>query len=471
MAQRFLIFLFIVVSMPMNAEAKVVLSEIAWMGTLENANAEWIELYNDGDSVDVSGWTLVATDGQPSIELSGSIPAHSYVLLERSSDETVSGKSAFSIYTGALGNTGEVLELRDANGSIVDSVHGADEWSIGGNNETKETLQRSGEPATGSWVTGVPSPLGGGVFSQQGEVDGTSQTRSVSASGGVLVGVKDVQEKEPRKEPALTLSIVHDATVVVGTKVVFEAVGFTENGRQIQVADVVWSFGDGSKGTGRKVSHTFMYEGEYVVTAHATRGGFLREITTTERSVVRVVTSPLSITHVDSACIEIKNADSEQINISGFVLVSGQGHFTIPEHTYILPGTSVRFSKKITGMSDITLVGLYYPDGTLVHEYGVTASPVQTVQVLHQAEAEPVTEGVLQKEVFFEERPFTLPEIVPVASAYGEMGDPRQEQTDDSLMWWVLGLCSVIGASVAAVHLMRKEQQEVIEGFIIESDE
>ena len=93
----------------------VVINEIAWAGTQANANAEWIELYNSTSAdIDLSGWTLTATDGTPNIALSGTISAGAYFLLERSADTAISDIPADLIYTGALANTGETLQLRDA---------------------------------------------------------------------------------------------------------------------------------------------------------------------------------------------------------------------------------------------------------------------------------------------------------------------------------------------------------------------
>ena len=77
---------------------EVVLNEIAWMGTLTSANDEWIELFNDtGGDVNLAGWTLAATDGTPSIALSGTIPAGGYFLLERTDDSTVPSVAADQI--------------------------------------------------------------------------------------------------------------------------------------------------------------------------------------------------------------------------------------------------------------------------------------------------------------------------------------------------------------------------------------
>lgn len=112
----------------------VVINEVAWGGTAANFNHEWIELYNNsGAAVDLNGWTLLSsTDGSPTIPLTGTIPAHGYYLLERSSDCAVSDIPADQPpYTGGLNNTGERLELRDGSGTVVDSADGTGGWPAG----------------------------------------------------------------------------------------------------------------------------------------------------------------------------------------------------------------------------------------------------------------------------------------------------------------------------------------------------
>ena len=110
----------------------VAISEVAWMGTTVSSADEWIELYNNtGTSVGLSGWTLTAADGTPSITLSGSIPANSYYLLERTDDSSVPGVTADSIYSGALGDGGEDLILRDNSANIVDRVNSSAGWFSG----------------------------------------------------------------------------------------------------------------------------------------------------------------------------------------------------------------------------------------------------------------------------------------------------------------------------------------------------
>jgi len=111
----------------------VVINEVAWSGTTASANGEWLELYNNTNAaIDLTGWTLQADDGTPNIGLSGVIPAFGYFLLERTADSTVSDVAADQIYTGALGNGGEQLRLRDPASNEIDSANSdGGAWSAG----------------------------------------------------------------------------------------------------------------------------------------------------------------------------------------------------------------------------------------------------------------------------------------------------------------------------------------------------
>lgn len=143
------------------APSRVVINEIAWMGTAADANDEWLELYNAGDSaVDLSGWTLQAEDGTPKIALSGTIGANGYYLLERTDDTVISDIAADQIYSGAMGNAGEVLVLRDSTGTERDRVSA---W-YAGNNTTKASMERIDALADGSdpsnWADHVGAAYG-----------------------------------------------------------------------------------------------------------------------------------------------------------------------------------------------------------------------------------------------------------------------------------------------------------------------
>lgn len=148
------VIFYTIIPLPTTASGRVIINEIAWMGTTASANDEWIELYNPTDSIiDLTGWTLKATVGTLNINLKGSIPAQGYYLLERTDDQTVSQITADLIYTGALSNTGKELILRDQLGNIIDDFNQSSGWR-GGNNTTKQTLERTGLDNT-NWHTSL----------------------------------------------------------------------------------------------------------------------------------------------------------------------------------------------------------------------------------------------------------------------------------------------------------------------------
>lgn len=136
----------------------ILINEIAWMGTNGSSSDEWIELLNTSDiAISLTNWTLIAVDGTPHINLSGTIAAGGLFLLERTDDSSVPGIKANLIYTGAMNNSGEVLELRDASGLLIDQVDG---WT-NGNSKTKATMERISSgwtTATARYKSGIGTP-------------------------------------------------------------------------------------------------------------------------------------------------------------------------------------------------------------------------------------------------------------------------------------------------------------------------
>ena len=127
----------------------IIINEVAWMGTLTSANDEWLELYNQTEgAINIEGWKIEASDGSPKINLTGSIQAQSFWLLERTDDSSLANIGADQIYTGALNNNGETLELYNT-GELIDSLIGSGAWPAG-DNSTKQTMERKDDK---SWQT------------------------------------------------------------------------------------------------------------------------------------------------------------------------------------------------------------------------------------------------------------------------------------------------------------------------------
>ncbi|MHA1483650.1 MAG: lamin tail domain-containing protein, partial [Candidatus Heimdallarchaeaceae archaeon] len=128
---------------------KIIFNEIAWMGTKNSSNDEWIELKNiSNDTINMNNWQILDkaglednTKGINVIFENTTILKGGFFLLERTDDTSVPNVTADLIYTGALNNTNEALYLFDENCRLQDKVEAIPTWGYG-SNSLKTTMER-----------------------------------------------------------------------------------------------------------------------------------------------------------------------------------------------------------------------------------------------------------------------------------------------------------------------------------------
>jgi len=255
----FLIIFSAFLLIPFISKAAVVINEIAWMGNIidgsPNANAEWIELYNSGENtIPLDGWTLEAADGTPTILFSTKcvgaiIPANSFFLLERTTDNSVPGILADCIYTGTLGNDGEDLILKDADGAIVDQVNASNKWLNKGNNTTKQTMERI--------VTGWQTSANPG---------GTPKTQN--SSGAVEESASTTENPTAPTIPTNSQPPIADAgeniIAFIDDEITFDgSKSYDPDGFDLAYE---WNLGEGGVENDVAVTHKYYYPGTYLVT-------------------------------------------------------------------------------------------------------------------------------------------------------------------------------------------------------------
>jgi hypothetical protein len=146
----------------------VVINEVAWMGTLAKTSDEWVELYNRGSAtVNMNGWQLIlrSTPGgtvTDTITIAGTLASGDYYILAPASaftdvviDQNISTN---------FNNSGEVLELRDANGKLIDTANSdGGLWPAGTASPGYSTMERHAGntlDTAANWYTyaGTPTP-------------------------------------------------------------------------------------------------------------------------------------------------------------------------------------------------------------------------------------------------------------------------------------------------------------------------
>lgn len=369
-AKWFLVFGVIFFVAPGAAFGAVIINEIAWMGTEVSANDEWIELYNEGGaSVNLEDWTLAAEDGSPTISLTGlagGISAGGFFLLERSNDDSAPGATADFIYTGALGNSGEVLVLRDASGAEIGRVDAADGW-LAGDNATKETMQWSGS----AWVTGEATPQQVNL-SLENQLSNNSEVAPSFSGGPVAPPAPTTAPSSGPPKLGVSADAGADKTIIVGVESEFRGMAFGLQGEKLLGARYLWSFGDGQMLEGKNVRHRYGYPGDYIVVLNISSG----EYSAADRLLVKVVPNNLKIANVkivpgEDTFIELFNDSNREINISFWQLSSNKNFFTFPNNTIIGARSKIIFPYTTTKLTviDKLEVQLLYPNGSVANSF------------------------------------------------------------------------------------------------------
>lgn len=344
------------------AYAGVIINEVAWMGTANSAQDEWVELYSDSGQ-NLEGWSLVTEDGGMTIGLSSIIPQDGYFLIERTDDTTVPNLPAdlIAAFGNGLSNSGEVLILKNAAGAEIDRVDGSNSWAIGGNNTTKETLQKT----SSGWITAAATPRTqnvGGVSSppaspppQSGGQSALQTAQTEFESGG-----------SASESTKLKADTGEDRTVLAGAEVGFS--GSVEGVDENSATKVrfTWNFGDGTLGEGKNAAHVFTFPGIYNVFLAVSFAG----VSVTDSAKITVIENPVVILKVKPGqWVEIHNSSKYKIDFSNFgVAVAGDTPFYFPQNTFFEPNARVTLDGDLLGFEIPAkgAINLIYPNGKLL---------------------------------------------------------------------------------------------------------
>lgn len=355
----------------------VIINEIAWMGSSVDANDEWIELRNTGTvSVNLEGWMLVAGDESPHILFTVppcnniTIPAGEFYLLERTNDDSVPGIKADCIYTGALSNTEpyEKLFLKDAQGSVIDSVDALSGWPAG-DNLTKETMQK----VSAGWITAAGTPRAENIRAPSPSLSPTPTPTPNPSHTSTPSPSSSYPPQSPYAEPpSIHAHAPEDREVSVGS--VVELVGRATglNGEPLENARFWWNFGDGETKEGRAVVHIFRNLGSYTVGLHVSSA----EHASSDYMLIKVSPNRLLVSKViggEEGFIELTNDSDIALDIGYWTLRDASDTaFMVPEHTLIAGHVAVSFANATTHLmisSAMFPLRIWFPNGVLAYTY------------------------------------------------------------------------------------------------------
>lgn len=190
----------------------VVINEIAWAGSPDNSNDEWIELYNTTSSaIDLAGWYIEDDYTAQYVIQSGIIPSKGYFLIENSED-AVSNVSADAIIALSLANTGDSLILKTPTNVVIDSVNSSGGAWYAGNNTTKATMERIDPSITVDSATNFSSAVNGNGAKSSGgsSIIGTPKGQNSvyqGSSGSASINF-DLSNENPLNGQEITATVI-----------------------------------------------------------------------------------------------------------------------------------------------------------------------------------------------------------------------------------------------------------------------
>ena len=314
--------------------AKLLFSEVAWMGTTESANYEWIEIYNASyETIKLDGWAIVASDGSPAINLSGQINPNETVILERN-ESALPSITSHLIYSGALANQGEVLSIKDSNNNLIDIIDASLGWPAG-DNDSKETMQRNQDK---TWSTRAPTPKQTLLTQDESLMpDQNSNQINDKDEEAESNEEKETDDQASNKvsstkmpDPEGVLDIPKQA--LVGNSFLIQARLHSKNNSSFEYGHLIINFGDGNYTETTDLKSPIYYQystaGEYLISYELRANPWSLEAVKKGEEIITVY-EEVFLAEVDGTHLRLKLADNiEGWDLSGWQVNIDNGFYT-----------------------------------------------------------------------------------------------------------------------------------------------
>ena len=347
--------------------AGVYLSEIMYDVSGTDTDREWVEICTDV-SVDLTAIKLFEANTNHSItESSGGAtlsPGECAIVADkpdsfRADWGSYAGKVFDSVFS--LSNSGETLSLKDGD-AVLDTVSYTSGIGAAGDGNTLQKID-------GSWVAGTPSVgavnSGSDVATPEETVGETATTTETEDDEPMVVTrtvtrtvYLDLSTHSSPNElstydgtgATFVLGAGRDRLVQVGNPVLFDA-EYKLTSACSGISKFDWTFGDGGSEMGERVSHAYLYPGEYVVVVNA-YCGLENEVS---RTNVRVVENKIEIGVLPDGGITMANNGLYEANLSHWVLTGAGSSYKLPKDTIIKKGSKIVIPYSISGVVPVSL--------------------------------------------------------------------------------------------------------------------
>jgi len=482
---------------PFFASAQVVITEIMYDLPGSDTDREWIEIFNgSNESINLADWRFVE-GGEKHTLLP--YPESGNVVLESSAYAVIAVKPDVFLldwpgFSGKLydssfslkNSEGEMLSIRNTDGADVDTVTYD---PLLGASEDGNSLQKM----NGSWNAVSPTP-GEGNSANVNNGPSSSETTTLQnpSSSESSVSQDSSSYVQGGYTPPKNIKAViqkRESIAMVGAASEFRGLAFGLEDEPIENARFVWGFGDGTTKEGKNILHTYQYPGTYIVSLSVSSGQYGAE---TRMNITSVI-ADVSLSNVgpkNDFFVELTNHSLYELNIGGWILVSGGMHFIIPRNTFILPNAILVLPHDATKLPYDESVRITTPDGRNISTHSSlrfvenTEKETPTEQNKNDAVGIPLAQLIASQEEIKQNIPRV--DSDPTASPQVEFREntetmsfsvaappqtlPTQSGDKQRLWLWILGTFLLISVGVGGFVVMRSKGPIPISDAEIEAE-
>ena len=373
-----------------NALAQVEITEIMYdLEVGKDNDREWVELYNNGtEPIDISGWRLFEADTNHKLKVifgNESLAGGGYAVIasddtQFSSDWPSFSGSIFDSSSFSLSNKGEVLIIRDSELNDIDSVSYLSEWGGAGDGNSLQKID-------GSWRASAPTP---GMLNTAGDSpvveDSTISDNTTNDNQEPYTAYSETMTEWTVTPKITAYAGERKRIVITGVAVSFTGAACVADNKPLSYPRYIWSFGDGARGEGENIKHTYYHPGKYIVILKVVSGND----TAMDRILVDVTDADITITNVSfshPSFIEIKNNSPRELDLSQWQLKVGQQVFVFPMNTVILPNNKLSFPSQFTKLlaKKGDKISLLYPNNKIATSFNNTEDSTQNTTSISTA--------------------------------------------------------------------------------------
>ncbi len=449
------------------AQASVIINEVMY-DPAEGSSHEWIEIYNNGDQINLEGWRFFNNqDDSSPLRTSGSfiMESNSYAIIAGSGNAISFSGQIFTSSNFSLPNDSSKYKtykaISDPNKTIINSV--TYDTNLGGRKDSGNSLQL----ADSSWISATPTPgeannakenLPPGSSSVD---DSDSNDSSTSDSESTVETTTKTKTKTAVQK--IKTEITANLLAYVGIPFSLEGKTFGTNGQQLFIGKYFWNFGDGDFRetqviNNEKFLHTYFYPGEYTVLLEYYPNIFTDVPDASQKINIKVIAPQVSISNVGDAkdfFVELFNNTDYVADLSNWHLISTQKSFTIPRNTILAAKKKIIISSKITGFTlvDKDTLKLFNSEREVMFSYTTSPQPL------------PEREGQNSKPISVFPSPLgrvqggVNPKTILASSINNSISQPKSEtNTSNSSPIFLIVFLFFIGASASAVYFIRRKR-------------